>query len=294
MSNVELAGNFQRFTVVGLGMLGGSIAKDLRERFPDAEISAIDPASDNIEQAIQEGVVDKAVTYEKIGRVACFVIIASPLETVVPIAQEVSSAIKSGENNSKRWIVIDTGSVKSDITSTFEALTDEKVDFVSTHPMAGTEFAGYAHSKKHLFRAKPWMVCRHDKNSDRAILATEDFIHSLGGSVREIDAQSHDKQAATSSHSVIMLSNLLFDFVATRHPEALEIAGDGFTSTTRLASGNPRLHEEILKLNQDLTKEILTEFIDYLRSMVGSDLELPADFFAHNKTRRNEWLRKRQ
>lgn len=292
MSSAEFTGSLERFTIVGLGMLGGSIAKDLREKMPNAEISAIDPNEDSVGQAMAEGVVNRAETYEGIGRAACFVIITSPLETVAPIARELSSAISDDGKISKdgKWVVMDTASVKTDITSTFESLTDERVEFISTHPMAGTEFAGYPHSRKHLFRAKPWIVCRHDQNTEESIRMAEDLIHILGGRAREIDAEKHDQQAAVVSHSVIMLSNLFFDFVASRYPEALEVAGDGFNSTTRLASGNPRLHEEILKLNRHVTGEVLGEFKDYLGSVVGSNLALPEGFFERNKKKRDQWL----
>lgn len=294
MSSTEFTDNLDRFTIVGLGMLGGSIAKDLREKMPNAEISAIDPVEDNVDQAVAEGVVNRAETYEGIGRAACFVIITSPLETVAPIARELASSFKKDGRRPGKWIVMDTASVKTDITSTFKSLTDERVEFISTHPMAGTEFAGYPHSRKHLFRAKPWMVCRHDQNTDESIRRAEDLIHILGGRVREIDAEKHDQQAAVVSHSVIMLSNLFFDFVASRYPDALEVAGDGFNSTTRLASGNPSLHEEILKLNRHVTEEVLREFKDYLESVVGSSLDLPEGFFERNKKKRDQWLHKRQ
>jgi prephenate dehydrogenase len=283
----------REFAIVGLGMIGGSIAKDIREVVPEANIGAMDPDASQVEKAIETGVVDYEASYEEIARRACFVVIASPIDTVIPVAQKIVEATDKVKPEGKLY-VLDAASVKAKITPALAALTTDQVEFISTHPMAGTEYSGFPHSRKHLFNAKPWMVCPHDSNTDEGIETAERFIAGLGGLTREIDATEHDRHVARVSHAIIMLSNYAFDFIASTHPDSLEYAGDGFTSTTRLASGNPRLHADILGSNEQLTKEALQEFLAYLQERLASDQPESQDFFAQNMARRNDWIHKKR
>ncbi len=291
MSNPERPENLDNFTIIGLGMIGGSIAKDIHNRFPDATVLAIDASEEALAKAEQDHIIDGRTTFDELGRVACTIIIATPLDSVIPIAKKVHKAVRSTD---KKLFVLDVGSVKTGIVAEFQKLSDENIEFISTHPMAGTEFAGFAHAKKDLFQAKPWMICPHDNNTEEATELTQTFITQLGGRVRMVDAVSHDRNVAVVSHAVIMLSNYLFDYVASEHPEALDYAGDGFTSTTRLASGNPKLHQDILASNFDHTQEELEEFTKYLTKRLDDDLIPSKDFFEDNMQRRNRWLHKRK
>jgi len=296
MANQELLPELNNFIIVGLGLIGGSIAKDVRSHYPEATISVVDPDVAQVEKAIADGNVNRSISIGDIGKVSCFVIIATPIDVVVPVAKEIALSIEKSEFSpgDKKWIVMDTASVKANIVSEFEALTSPRVEFVGTHPMAGTEYTSYAHSKKNLFKTKPWMVIRHEENTNDVIGVTESFIRKLGGLIREIDAESHDKTVALVSHSVIMLSNYIYDFISRSNPAGLEMAGDGFASTTRLASGNPKMHADILEANHAYTQDALEDFLEYLRIKIDEGVIAPEDFFQGNMLNRNKWLHKKR
>ena len=289
---------YQDVAIIGLGLIGGSIAKDIRSHSPKANISAIDSNVDSLNQAIKEGVVDQSISYDELGNAANFIILATPIDHIVSTAIKIKEVLSNSANNIfEKYIVIDTASIKEPIAVSFRNLSSPNLQFLATHPMAGTEYVGWSHAKKDLFRAKPWIICGHNKNDVDTIESVSGFVRDLGSRIRLIEPSEHDKQAALVSHSVIMLSNLIFDYVATTHPDALDLAGDGFTSTTRLASGNPELHGSIVAHNADNTFEFLDEFRQFLSDTI--DLQKKSDhkgltpYFASNMDRRNKWLRRR-
>lgn len=282
------------FLVIGLGLIGGSIAKDIRQFYPNANIDVIEPNEVGVSSAIEDGIVNKAITYEEIPKKSYFIILATPIRTVIKIANGIKNVIdEDSSSKSKQFFIIDTASTKAKITKEFEKLTSGNIEYIATHPMAGTEFTGYKHSRKHLFKSKAWMICEHSNNSECALKVTKSFINKLGGKIREIDPELHDQYAAIVSHSIIMLSNYIFDFIFEKSPEALEVAGDGFTSTTRLASGNPELHVDILINNHDFIKQTLGDFNKYLGNKLSNGVIEDKKFFNDNMKNRNSWIHKR-
>ncbi len=291
---------YKSFAIVGLGLIGGSVAKDLRAEYPNAYIAAIDTDKKSIVESIKDGIVDEAIEYKHLPNLAQVTILAPPMDYIRESALCVSDSFAATHKRTfKNYIVLDTASVKTPVAELFEDLTaiSQDVEFVATHPMAGTEYSGFKHARKDLFRAKPWIVCSHPNNTPEAIDAVSNFLHGFGAKVRQINAEEHDRQAALVSHSVIMLSNLIFEYIATKHPEALELAGDGFISTTRLASGNPELHKSIIQNNASFTEQHLEEFSEFLAEKVkhlSTDGDLLLDYFKQNMNQRNSWLRRRK
>src|SRR5690606_21679902 len=145
-------------------------------------------------------------------------------------------------------------------------------------------------------KSKPWIICPHEDNAADSIDVVKDFVDGFGAYTRVMDADTHDRHAAAVSHSVIVLSNLILEFIADKHPEALELAGDGFISTTRLASGNPEMHASIVAANKGFVFQYLDEFTTYSRDRIKSlrDTESTHTFFLHNAENRNDWLKNRK
>jgi len=290
MSSSESKTGFETVGLIGLGMMGGSVAKDLRSRFPQTHIIGYDPSQQAINRALEEHLIDDVARPGDVGDMAGFIVIASPIDKVLPVAEEIASNVYPGP----RLQVIDIASVKTEIVAGFEALTSESAEFTGTHPMAGTEFSGLEHARKDLFQGKPWMLCAHKENSPEGNAMVRRFISGMGAKLRETDPISHDRNVALVSHAVIMFSNLIFDFVATNYPEALDYAGDGFNSTTRLASGNPEMHYQIMSHNLGLVREYMGLFYEYLGDAMEGDKVPSLEFFMSNMGRRNSWLHKRR
>lgn len=283
--------------IIGLGLIGGSIAKDLREVEQPMHLVAYDPRDKSVESAIKSGYVDESLPISEIAKFASIMVIAAPIDRVGSIGLEIRDSIRNHDKESQgKKLVIDVASVKNPISNIFSVLNTASVEFVATHPMAGTEFSGFDHARKGLFKAKPWIICPHENNSNEAVNRTENFLENFGPHIRIMDADVHDRHAAVVSHTIITLSNLIFDFVAEMHPEALDLAGDGFNSTTRLASGNAEMHASIVRANKGFVYQYLDEFRDYIDDKIN-ELQEKKDilpFFEANVQRRNEWLRNRK
>jgi prephenate dehydrogenase len=283
--------------IIGLGLIGGSIAKDLREAEQPMHIVAYDPRDKSIESAIKSGHINDSLPVSEIAKIATTMVIAAPIDQVGPIGLEIRDSLKNHNDVTQdKKLVLDVASVKKPISNIFSVLNTTSVEFVATHPMAGTEFSGFSHARKGLFRAKPWIISPHENNSDEAINRTKEFLEQFGPHIRIMDADVHDRHAAVVSHSIITLSNLIFDFIAERHPEALDLAGDGFSSTTRLASGNAEMHASIVRANKGFVYQYLDEFRDYIDTRID-ELQVEKDilpFFESNVQRRNDWLRNRK
>lgn len=244
--------------ILGLGLIGGSLAKALKARrhlIVTVKRECADQAL-----ALQEGVLDEEYeTLEELVQEVELLILASPLSTIVPIAKEISRL-----KQSKPLLVLDLSSVKGEIVSELEKLSHASVEFLSTHPMAGSEKRGFANSKADLFLEAPWILTAHGKNSREALSRAKTLIASVGGKPLFLSAEEHDKQAALVSHLPYLLSHAFLHFVKETHAESLQIAGPGFCSLTRLAHDNPLLHAEIWEKNQSLIRLYARQFIQFL------------------------------
>lgn len=112
---------------------------------------------------------------------------------------------------------------------------------------------------------------------------------SCGANIYNIDTpEQHDKLIATTSHFILNISNILFDFVSSVHPESLQTAGESFITTTRLASDNPTMLADINKYNKESIQQITTQFIKFLQSQTNNTFD--KQYFQKNKQARDSWL----
>lgn len=278
---------FKNIVIIGLGLIGGSIARDIKRIDPNKPVYAIDKDSSAIQSAVRNKDIDQEIDiHQALELKSALIIIATPISTVRNIANTLSSC-----QSKNPTIVMDVASIKTDIVDLFESLTNRHVEFVGTHPMAGTEFTGYEHARLSLFHAKPWIVCKHGKNTEEAIQRVQKFITSLGGIYRQIPAEDHDEMVSLVSHAMLMMSNMIFDLVATGSTKSLELAGDGFKGVVRTAGGNPQLHSEILENNRTKIIESLKLINSRIQEHIDSGLsELDFEYFAKNVKRHHKWI----
>ena len=219
---------FKRIQIIGLGLIGGSIAKALPF-----------PLTNNQPELL---------------------IVSTPLETIVSIAKTIDSK--------SPLIIMDVGSVKQNITEAFEKLTHDNLEFVATHPFAGKETAGYENSSPTLFVNAPWAITPHSKNKKETLDQIGHFIEFLGANPVIIDKEEHDREAALISHLPGILSRLFYEFAKSESGIDLKLAGPGFQSFTRLAKDNPELHRAIETLNHDTIVKLLEKWIEILHKEV--------------------------
>ncbi|MBS0604175.1 MAG: prephenate dehydrogenase/arogenate dehydrogenase family protein [Verrucomicrobia bacterium] len=240
--------------IIGMGLIGGSITKALKKRAPSVKIASLKRDCLDLQGAVVEKAVDSVFsTWEELIAWSEVIILASPLSSLSKLANEIAVHCPK----EKKLLVIDVSSVKKAVFPAFEALTTDNLDFLSTHPMAGKEKWGFANSEASLFQDCCWILSPHGKNQSLNIERATLLIKKMGARPISIDPDKHDSQVALISHLPALLSRLLLEFVETYDPEALQLAGPGFHSMTRLARDNPRLQSEIAMLNrEELTKQL--------------------------------------
>lgn len=257
---------FRRIGIIGMGLMGGSICKSIKTKDASVEINTLRHHSEDIHLAQAEGWVDHVYeTLRDLIQNSELIILASPISTIVELAEQ----IKFDSFQIKKLIVIDIASVKEKIVETFEALSSESIEYVSTHPMAGKENGGFVNAQATLFVNRPWIVVPHQKNSAGALERIQELILFLGSEPLCLEAEVHDRQAALVSHLPSILSKVYLDFVRSLDPESLKIAGPGFQTFTRLAHDNSSMRAEIATYNHTVIYEYLDQLLEYLIKIRG-------------------------
>lgn len=252
---------FRCIGLIGLGLIGGSICKGLKVKSPSVEIrSFVDPSDDCI-VALNEDWIDQIYTsLPALLQWSEVLIIASPISTVIPLAEEIH---RLSVSLSHPLIIMDVASIKGEIVTKFEQLTSGQIEYVGTHPMAGKESKGFVNSQATLFVRRPWVVTPHAKNKSATIEAVDQMIRFLGGEPVKLEAEEHDRQAALISHLPGIISRAFYDFVLQNDATCNQLAGPGFHSFTRLAHSNGEMRLDIERYNQAHIHILLEQWVDY-------------------------------
>ncbi len=259
----EIECPFQRVGILGCGLIGGSIIKGLKAKNPNISIGTVRSNAEDAQLALKEGWLDcDYPTLKELVHHSDLIVLASPISTIIPLAKKIKDITSPGQ----RLIIIDIASIKGEIVPVFEELSEDRIEFLSTHPMAGKETRGFSNSQATLFAGYPWIVVPHRKNSPEVIAAVEQWIRFLGGEVTQLSAEEHDRKTALISHLPGMISKALLEFVSKKDESSLNISGPGFKSMTRLARSNPVMREEIMKSNRKNMEELKEEWISFLKS----------------------------
>ena len=263
MTKIVAKGAFSKIGIIGLGLIGGSIAKALQRKKGGVQIASLNRDCPDLQQAFDQKIVDLVFeSWEELIAWSDLIILASPLATLPSLAEEIGRCCPCD----KQLLVIDVGSVKKEIIPLFEKWTNGKIEFLSTHPMAGKEKWGFSHSDADLFHHCSWIVSPHSKNQNATVKQVGALIESLGAHPAILSPDKHDAQVALISHLPALLSRLLLKFVETQDPEALKIAGPGFHSMTRLAKDNPRMQAEIARLNREELTYQFNQWLAFIRA----------------------------
>ena len=249
----------ERIFVVGIGLIGGSMALDIKTLYPDVTIYGIDSNENHLAEAISLGIVDSSATYEDLSD-ADFVIVSVPVDVALVVLPKVLNVI--GENT----IVFEVGSTKRPIC---EAVSNHprRRNFIATHPIAGTEFSGPSAAIKELFQGKTNIICEVEKTTFKLQEKALKLFKSMGMRIRYMDPKSHDKHIAYVSHLSHISSFMLGKTVINKEKDEQDIfdmAGSGFESTVRLAKSSPDMWTPIFKQNKKQVVKTLEEYISNL------------------------------
>lgn len=257
-----------RLTVVGLGLIGGSLARALRDAGVVSEIAGYDRDPEQIRLALELGVIDRAGTDAADAvRGADVAVIAVPvLATAAAIAE-----CKAGLGPDT--ILTDVGSTKQSVLdAVLSVFGDIPPRFVAAHPIAGTEKSGVAHAKADLFRTHRLILTPHPAQDAEALATVEALWAATGARVVKMDATRHDAIFAATSHLPHLLAYSFVDMLDQLEGADADIfpnAGGGFRDFTRIASSSPRMWHDILRANAQPVAELLRRQIDELSRLLA-------------------------
>ncbi len=245
--------------VIGIGLIGGSMALDIKTLHPEATIYGIDTNESHLQEAIALGVVDAGVTFDDLVD-ADFVIVSVPVDVALTVLPRVLDVV--GDNT----IVFEVGSTKMPIC---EAVANhpKRRHFIATHPIAGTEFSGPSAAIKGLFQGKTNIICEVEKTTFKLQEKALELFKSMGMRIRYMDPKSHDKHIAYVSHLSHISAFMLGKTVINKEKDEQDIfdmAGSGFESTVRLAKSSPAMWTPIFKQNRKQVVKTLDEYISNL------------------------------
>ena len=248
-------------SIIGLGLIGGSLAISIREKELAKRIIGVDNSIKNAEDALAIRLVDEITNIETAVPLADLIIIAVPVDQTKLILPKVLDSIN------KNSTVIDVGSTKEGICRTADQ-HHYRGNFVATHPIAGTENYGPLAAIQGLFNDKLSIICDREKSFDFAILQTERLYKSLGMKIINMKSKEHDLHAAYVSHlshiSSFTLGLTVLE-IEKNEETIFELAGSGFASTVRLAKSSPDMWAPIFDQNSKHLLEALNAYIKNLQ-----------------------------
>ncbi|MEO7192037.1 MAG: prephenate dehydrogenase/arogenate dehydrogenase family protein [Vicinamibacterales bacterium] len=245
---------FARLGIVGLGLIGGSVALGARAAWPSMTIVGLDTAG-RAAEAARRGILTEHVSSLEAIADLDFILLAVPIEAM----PEVLHALGALET---RAVVTDVGSTKRRVMA---IARDCGVGcFVGGHPMAGAERSGLDHARANLFHGRPWLLV-DGRGPQDALARVQAFVEGLGATPQWTDAESHDRTVAYVSHLPQLIATALMNVAAAEVGDGgVSMAGPAFSEMTRLASSPPELWQGILRDNADYIAEALGQFIGQL------------------------------
>ncbi len=253
--------------VIGLGLIGGSMALDLKRRGFAREVLGVEQDPVAAEAAKTIGLVDEVLPYEDCIRRADIVVVAVPVGAAVKLVPDILNRFAAMEASIPEKIVIDVCSTKSQIchATQYHPLRGQ---FVSTHPMAGTEYSGPWAAQPGLFDGRACIFANSEECSPKALKTIEELYAVLNMRPIYMNADQHDVHTAYVSHISHVTSFALALTVLDKEKDEkhiFDLASGGFSSTVRLAKSNADMWVPILSQNHDNILHVMDTYIDKMQ-----------------------------
>ena len=270
---------------IGLGLIGGSIAKAIRQYYPEYDIIAFDKNKESLALAVQEGTIHTACSsIDDNFRGCTYIFLCAPVNYNAAYLSQLKSLIDSD------CILTDVGSVKTSIHKEVIRLGMEE-SFIGGHPMAGSEKSGFMNSKAHLIENAYYILTPTAKVAKEKVSAYKEFVTSLKALPVILDYNEHDIITGTISHLPHIIASTLVNFVKTHDTKdemMKNLAAGGFKDITRIASSSPVMWQNICLKNKDNIVEILDQYIDSLEDFKEAvEREDDLDLYTRFESSRN-------
>jgi len=253
---------FNNVTIIGVGLIGGSLAKVLRTKNLAGRITGAGRSRTTLELALKIGVIDgmgqgSAHAVED----ADLVILASPVGTFEAIVREIAPHLRPGT------ILTDVGSVKGALIRQIEDILPPHAQYVPAHPIAGREKSGVAESTETLFQGRRCILTPTTRTDRKALESVRDMWTAAGAEVTVMDADLHDKVFAAVSHLPHVAAFAMMSAVAdlnTGTRDYLQFSGAGFRDFTRIAASSPEMWRDICLMNRDNLVQMIDRYVSSL------------------------------
>lgn len=278
--------------LIGVGLIGGSFALDLKHQRLIDRVIGIDTDRANLERALERGVIDHAehrIAADVIAD-ADFIVIATPVGTLADICQQLAPFV------APHSIICDVGSTKQSALAAFERhLPHHLPRCIASHPIAGSDRHGAAAAQFALFRGKKWVVCPHATQDANALATLTQLWQAIGAHVVHMNAAEHDRVFAAVSHLPHLLAFAYMRQVAQSPDQEqwLHFAASGFRDFTRIAASPPGVWSDIALANRDALIELLQQQQQQLTQLqqylADADAARLTDFFRIASDSRRHW-----
>ncbi len=245
-----------KILVIGLGLIGGSMAIDIKSKNKETVLLGYDASEEHLDEALSLGLIDLKASVEDAASVDV-VIVAIPVNVSLEVISKVLDIVKEDT------LVFDVGSTKANICSVISEHPNRR-NFLAAHPIAGTEYSGPQAAIKGLYQGKTNIVCEVEKTAFKLQERAMEIFNDLGMRIRYMDPHAHDRHIAYVSHLSHISSFMLGKTVIEKEKnerDIFDMAGSGFESTVRLAKSSPAMWSPIFEQNKKNVIETLNEYI---------------------------------
>ena len=277
---------YSKIAIIGIGLIGASVAIAAKHKKLAGTISCFDANDDARVQARELGIGDEVS--ESI--TACvsdadLVMLAVPVGAMKNVMEQIAGDLKSG------CVVTDTGSTKTSVIKDVSPFIPEGVEFLPSHPMAGTEFSGPAAGFASLFEDRFWLIISEGVSRDKVDDYTA-FLQGLGATTEEMDAKYHDRVVAITSHLPHLIAYTIVgtavDLESDIKNDVIRFSASGFRDFTRIAASDPVMWRDVFMNNDEAVLEMLQRFnedLSYLqRAIRWKEGDKLFDLFARTRT----------
>lgn len=259
-----------KVAIFGIGLIGGSLAKDLREsKFAD-ELIGVESSEPHAKEALELGLVDSIKTKDEAIAEADLIILTVPVNALIDELKYVLERLKPHQ------IVTDCGSTKGVIIDGVRNVSNRN-RYVASHPMAGTEYSGPTAAISGLFKDKICIFCDVENSDSDAVETVEKMYRAIGMDIKQMESHQHDIHAAYISHISHISSFVLAATVLEKEKDEeaiFEMAGGGFESTVRLAKSSPATWSPIFEQNRSYLLEAIDTYIEkmyHFRNLINKN-----------------------
>ena len=285
---------FKKVAIIGVGLIGGSLALVMREKGLAGEIVGVGRGQANLDLALELGLVDSVTTDVVEGvKDADLVFVAVPVLKITDTVRKALPGLKPGA------IVTDGGSVKASIIDEVEGILPQGVHFVPGHPIAGTENSGAGAAFSTLYNDRVCILTPTGRTDAGALEAVAGLWKEAGSRVVAMDPEAHDRVLAAVSHLPHMIAYSLVNTVADLEDEGMKVldySAGGFRDFTRIASSSPEMWADICALNKTAILDMIDSFTARLASLreliEGGDVGALTDDFSSAKEVRDSLVEK--